>query len=95
MRDFLMKFRKDESGATLVEYGVALIVAIIVGGTGLYFKGLTEEAMLCAIARNGGDANGAGGSGGLVVVPTKFIIPSDFISFLSVASTKAKDFCSR
>ena len=35
MRDFLMKFRKDESGATLVEYGVALIVAIIVGGTAL------------------------------------------------------------
>ncbi|SMX22042.1 Flp family type IVb pilin [Boseongicola aestuarii] len=28
-------FRKSESGATLVEYGVALILAIIVGGTAL------------------------------------------------------------
>lgn len=35
MRNFLKKFRKSESGATLVEYGVALILAIIVGGTAL------------------------------------------------------------
>ena len=31
----LKKFGKSESGATLVEYGVALILAIIVGGTAL------------------------------------------------------------
>lgn len=35
MRDFLKNFRKSESGATLVEYGIALILAIIVGGTAL------------------------------------------------------------
>lgn len=29
------KFIDEASGATLVEYGVALILAIIVGGTGL------------------------------------------------------------
>ena len=28
-------FFNNESGATLVEYGVALILAIVVGGTGL------------------------------------------------------------
>jgi pilus assembly protein Flp/PilA len=28
-------FLADELGATLVEYGVALILAIVVGGTGL------------------------------------------------------------
>ena len=35
MRDFFKNFRKSESGATLVEYGIALILAIIVGGTAL------------------------------------------------------------
>ena len=35
MRNLFLKFRKSEDGATLVEYGVALIVAIIVGGTAL------------------------------------------------------------
>ena len=35
MRNFFKLFRKSESGATLVEYGVALILAIIVGGTAL------------------------------------------------------------
>ncbi|MEX5729753.1 pilus assembly protein Flp/PilA [Rhodovulum iodosum] len=29
----LKKFRRSESGATLVEYGIALILAIAVGGT--------------------------------------------------------------
>ncbi|WP_206615408.1 Flp family type IVb pilin [Solirhodobacter olei] len=31
----LSRFRKDEKGTTLVEYGIALLVAIIVGGGGL------------------------------------------------------------
>jgi pilus assembly protein Flp/PilA len=35
MRDFFKKFRKSEDGATLVEYGVALILAIVVGGGAL------------------------------------------------------------
>ncbi|SMX22043.1 Flp family type IVb pilin [Boseongicola aestuarii] len=30
-----MNFFEETSGATLVEYGIALILAIIVGGTGL------------------------------------------------------------
>ena len=35
MRTLFQKFRKSESGATLVEYGVALILAVIVGGVAL------------------------------------------------------------
>ena len=38
-----------------------------------------EEAMICALARK--DAR-------LTAVPTKFVIPSDWISFISVASSK-------
>ena len=29
------KFLKEESGATLVEYGVALVLAVVVGGVAL------------------------------------------------------------
>ncbi len=29
------KFLRNESGATMVEYGVALILAIVIGGSGL------------------------------------------------------------
>ena len=35
MRDFFINFRKSESGATLVEYGVALLLAIVLGGGAL------------------------------------------------------------
>ena len=35
MKALLSKFRRDEDGATLVEYGVALLVVIIVGGAAL------------------------------------------------------------
>ena len=35
MRDFFKNFRKSESGATLVEYGVALLLAIVLGGGAL------------------------------------------------------------
>ena len=31
----LSTFRRDEDGATLVEYGIALTLAILVGGTAL------------------------------------------------------------
>ena len=31
----LQKFANSESGATLVEYGVAMLIAIVVGGTAL------------------------------------------------------------
>ncbi|CAD0185906.1 hypothetical protein RUESEDTHA_02807 [Ruegeria sp. THAF57] len=32
IREIFLKLREDERGATLVEYGVALLVAIIAGG---------------------------------------------------------------
>lgn len=32
MTKFFTKFRRDEKGVTLVEYGIALILAIAVGG---------------------------------------------------------------
>ncbi len=32
IRKFFLKLRKDERGATLVEYGIALLVAIVAGG---------------------------------------------------------------
>ncbi len=32
VRKIFLKLREDERGATLVEYGVALLVAIIAGG---------------------------------------------------------------
>ena len=35
MRTLFQNFRKSEDGATLVEYGVALIMAIVLGGTAL------------------------------------------------------------
>ncbi|WP_227257979.1 Flp family type IVb pilin [Kangsaoukella pontilimi] len=44
MRDLFMNFAKDEGGATLVEYGVALIVAILVGGTTLSLLGADVQA---------------------------------------------------
>ena len=54
-----------------------------------------EEAMLCAIAKatenvdDVGNSNGTSSSSPWTVVPTKFIVPSDWISFLCIASTKS------
>ena len=51
--------------------------------------------MLCAIAKTGenvdniGNVNGTSSSSPWTVVPTKFIVPSDWISFLCIASTKS------
>lgn len=39
MRDLFLKFRKSESGASLVEYAVALIVVTIIGGAGVIVLG--------------------------------------------------------
>jgi len=33
IRKFFVRLRQDERGATLVEYGIALFIAITVGGT--------------------------------------------------------------
>ncbi len=32
LREYLLRFSRSESGATLVEYGIALFVAVSVGG---------------------------------------------------------------
>mgnify|MGYP001818968988 CR=1 FL=1 len=52
MRKLFQSFKTDESGATLVEYGVALIIAIVVGGT-------TLIALSGEVGTNMGDACGA------------------------------------
>ena len=43
MRNF---FKQSESGATLVEYGVALVLAIIVGGVALQNLGENTSAQM-------------------------------------------------
>ena len=49
MRSLFQKFKRDESGATLVEYGVALIVAVVVGGLALtQLGGQTTDSMTTA-----------------------------------------------
>ena len=48
MRDLFIKFRKSENGATLVEYGVALILAITLGGGALVtLAGGVSDNMVC------------------------------------------------
>ena len=58
MRDLFIKFRKEESGASLVEYAVALIVVTIIGGAGVILLG--ENAG--ALAEAGCDVTGAAAS---------------------------------
>lgn len=43
---FLSRFRRDEDGATLVEYGIALTLAILVGGTALTQLGKDVSASM-------------------------------------------------
>ncbi|MCT8329916.1 Flp family type IVb pilin [Albidovulum sediminis] len=68
MRDALTKlfarFRKDEEGVTLVEYGIALILAVTVGVTVL--GGLARDVdaqMDAACNQMNGTATGAGTGG--------------------------------
>ncbi len=49
MRKLFLNFKKSESGASLVEYAVALIVVTIVGGAGVI-----------AVGQNAGTLAGAG-----------------------------------
>ena len=64
MKTLLSKFRRDEDGAALVEYGIALLVVILVGtGALLALSDNTEvlfteacEAANDAIARTPGTA---------------------------------------
>ena len=57
----LFGFIKSESGATLVEYGVALLVAISVGGMALVALGNQVDANMmaaCATLNSGGEVDG-------------------------------------
>lgn len=53
MRDLFLKFRKDESGASLVEYAVALIVVTIIGGAGVIVLGQNAGALATAGCQTG------------------------------------------
>ena len=61
MRKLFQNFKKSESGASLVEYAVALIVVTIIGGAGVL-----------VIGQNGGDLVEAGcdvlGAGGTAAI---------------------------
>ena len=35
MKNLMIRFARDEKGVTLVEYGIALILAVLVGGAAL------------------------------------------------------------
>lgn len=52
MKNLLKKiggFRRDEDGATLVEYGIAITLAVVVGTTALIgLAGNIEDNMDCA-----------------------------------------------
>ena len=61
MRDLFIKFRSSESGATLVEYGVALLLAIVLGGGALITLANQTGANMnagCEALAQGGDASG-------------------------------------
>ena len=53
MRDLFIKFRKDESGASLVEYAVALIVVTIIGGAGVIVLGQNAGSLATAGCQTG------------------------------------------
>ena len=65
---FLSRFRRDEDGATLVEYGIALTLAILVGGTALTaLAGNVSGSMTAAgtaLPQGTGGGAGDGGTGG-------------------------------
>jgi Flp pilus assembly pilin Flp len=48
VRKFFVRLSKDERGATLVEYGIALFIAIAVGGTLLTGLGGTTSGNFTA-----------------------------------------------
>ena len=68
MKTLLKKFLRNESGATLVEYGVALLVVVIVGGAGLLgLANATNDNFTTAtgiVENNAGGGGNGGGEGG-------------------------------
>ena len=75
MRDLFIKFRKSEDGASLVEYAVALIVVVIIGGAGVLVLGQNAGSL----AEAGCETVGIAGSAALtnavsgVAVDTAFV----------------------
>lgn len=68
MKTLIQKFLRDESGATMVEYGimVALIAAIAVGTVGILggsTKGAFSDTNDALTAAQAAAAGGAGGGG--------------------------------
>ena len=63
MRKLMNNFKKSESGASLVEYAVALIVVTIVGGAGVIFIGNDSGALAGCAADTVSDAATAVGAG--------------------------------
>lgn len=61
MRSLFLNFRKSESGATLVEYGVALLLAIVLGGGALVTLANQTSTNMdagCAALAQGGNVAG-------------------------------------
>ena len=56
MRKLFQNFKKSESGASLVEYAVALIVVTIVGGAGVILIGQDSGALATCAADTVEDA---------------------------------------
>ena len=46
MKNLMIRFARDEKGVTLVEYGIALILAIVVGGAALTALGNGVDAQM-------------------------------------------------
>ncbi len=73
MRDIFINFRKSESGATLVEYGVALLLAIVLGGGALVALAnqttSNMEAGCAALQSSGEVADNCTSDGGTTATP--------------------------
>ena len=70
MRDLFKKFHKNEDGASLVEYAVALIVVTIVGGAGVIFIGQDAGSLAgCASGTVATAANAVGPAAGVQGTP--------------------------
>ncbi len=74
MRDaltkFLARFRKDEEGVTLVEYGIALILAVTVGVTVLGGLAADVDAQMdAACDQMNGSTSGVGSGGCTTATP--------------------------
>lgn len=62
MKALLSKFRRDEDGAALVEYGIALLVVILVGTGSLILLAEDTSALFDGAATASSEALAATGS---------------------------------